>query len=1107
MGRLPTRDVEPEFQALADATPALIWVDDAALRRTLVNRAWREFTGAGPADDLGEGWLGRIHPEDTQRCTAIRTAAVAAGEPFELEYRLRRADGRYCWVVDRGAPVGDAGAYVGGCLDIDDRHRERERRRLLDTIGSAMDAETTVTGRRDVLVRALVDEGLVDMARLVDVSPGTPKTVAVAAALPADEQAMRALDPLWGLGHSLVTAGGAQLFTVDDGYLALSARDEQQHGRRQALGIGTVVVVPLRARGRVVGLLATARSVTSPPQEDDDAALLGEIGQRAAIALDNAALLAAEQATTRRLELLQRATAALSAAPSPRAVARTAVHQLEELLDTEAVGVWQRQEDTLVLLNGAGWSSEVQREWARIPLSAWTPVSDTARDGTSRWLRTPQDWMRGYPERFADLAGTGFLSMLTLPLVVGSERIGAIAVGLAAAGNLDGGGDLPADDLPADDRSVALALADQCAQALQRAGLLAAESLARRTAEGLSDVVSALSGATTPAQVAAVITRHALALGASEAVVLLRTGDQLDVLAGPPGRIRLDAPHPLANAVRSGLAAWPGRPDTGAVGLPSDAVVPLLLEGRAIGAIGLAFSAASPRMGPSQRAIILTVAGQCAQALDRARLHAVEHEVADILQRSLLPRELPRLARLTAAPRYLPGSADTQAGGDWYDLIPVDDHRVALAVGDVVGHGPAAAAVMGQLRSSLASYLLDGHGPAAALERLDRFAARIPGAQGSTCVCLTLDWLTGELRFARAGHLPVLLVGPEGARYVEEGAGTVLAVLGRPAYVEGTATIAPGTSVLLYTDGLVERRGEVIDDGLARLAAAASAHRNADPEGLADGVVADVLGDAPPLDDVALVVVRLLPAPLFVTLPAVPSALRSLRRAIAEWAVGTGLPDDLVDDLQLAVGEAAANAAEHAYADPGPGPGPGPDDNDDSDDSDDTFDCVLRRMTSGDIAVRVRDRGHWRPAPDDPGFRGRGLQVIRAIGHDVRVRADADGTEVLFRMAVGQQAGPVAPQPVPVIDADGPVVTVSGDLDGTTVDEVRARLLAAIDRAGRVVVDLRQVRHLSSAGVQLLLEAADRAAHLSIAATALSAVARVLRITGVDARVAVHLEP
>jgi len=192
----------------------------------------------------------------------------------------------------------------------------------------------------------------------------------------------------------------------------------------------------------------------------------------------------------------------------------------------------------------------------------------------------------------------------------------------------------------------------------------------------------------------------------------------------------------------------------------------------------------------------------------------------------------------------------------------------------------------------------------------------------------------------------VLLVGPEGARYAEEGAGTVLAVVGRPSFVEGSATITPGTSVVLYTDGLVERRDEVVDEGLARLAAAAERHGGADPEKLADGVVADVLGDASLSDDVALVVVRLVPPPLAITLPAVPASLRPLRRAITAWATAAGLPAAAVDDLQLAAGEAAANAAEHAYPDT-----PG------------TFDTALRRMASSEIAVRVRDRGQWRPAP------------------------------------------------------------------------------------------------------------------------------------------------
>ena len=174
----------------------------------------------------------------------------------------------------------------------------------------------------------------------------------------------------------------------------------------------------------------------------------------------------------------------------------------------------------------------------------------------------------------------GHPRLLVLPLRVARERLGAVAVGLAPG------------ELAADDRAVALAIADQCAHALQRAGLLAAESLARRTAEGLADVVSALSGASTPAQVAAVITRHALALGASEAVVVQRAGDQVEVLAGPHGRVRVPRDHPLVKAMHSGQPLWLGR---SVDGLPSDAVMPLLLDGHAIGAIGLAFAPSAPR--------------------------------------------------------------------------------------------------------------------------------------------------------------------------------------------------------------------------------------------------------------------------------------------------------------------------------------------------------------------------------------------------------------------------------------------------------------------------------------------------------------------------------
>ena len=484
------------------------------------------------------------------------------------------------------------------------------------------------------------------------------------------------------------------------------------------------------------------------------------------------------------------------------------------------------------------------------------------------------------------------------------------------------------------------------------------------------------------------ITRHALALGASEAVVVQRAGDQVEVLAGPPGRARVARDHPLAKAMDSGQPLWLGT--SAADGLPSDAVVPLLLDGHAIGAIGLAFAPSAPPMGPSQRAIIRTVAGQCAQALDRARLHAVEHEVAEVLQRSLLPRELPgspgwppRRATSRAAPTPRRAATGTTSSRS---TTTASRSRSATSWGTGPARRPSWASCAVRWRPTCSTGTAPpprwsastGSRPASRARR----AAPASASRWTGCPASCATPAPGTSRCCSSG--------PDGTRYAEEGAGTVLAVVGRPAFAEGTATITPGTSVLIYTDGLVERRDEVVDEGLARLAAAAERHREADPEGLADRVIEDVLGGTGPRDDVALVVVRLVPAPLAVTLPAAPASLRTLRRAITAWAIAAGLPDAAVDDLQLAVGEAAANAAEHAYPDT-----PG------------TFDAALRRMASGEIAVRVRDRGRWRLAPADPGFRGRGLQVVRAIGRDVRVTADDSGTEVVFR--VPDTARPVPP--------------------------------------------------------------------------------------------------
>jgi len=481
---------------------------------------------------------------------------------------------------------------------------------------------------------------------------------------------------------------------------------------------------------------------------------------------------------------------------------------------------------------------------------------------------------------------------------------------------------------------------------------------------------------------------------------------------------------------------------------------------------------------------------------ERELLLQREHEIAETLQHSLLPRELPALDRLAVSARYLPASAHGQVGGDWYEVLALGGTSVALSVGDVVGKGPTAAAVMGQLRSALAGYLLDGHSPAAALERLDAFAARVDGAVGSTCACLTFDWSTGDLRWAVAGHPPPVVVDRDGTRLLP-GDGAVLGAPGRAPYRDRRAALAPGTSILLYTDGLVERPGHHLDRGLdALLAVTGQAHEQA-PDALADAVVDALLADGQD-DDVALVVARCLPAPLRRRAPARPAELAVLRRCAGDWSRLAGLSADQAYDLQLALGEAAANAVDHAYAgDPG------------------DFDYLVRHTATG-IRVTVRDHGRWRPPTTGPTTRGRGLKIIQALAEDVVLRHD-DGTTITFvlpsRPVDGPAGGP-APPPPPASEqgavtlrddeSDDAVqhLRLTGDLDTHTAAGLREPLLARIGGPDRrpVRVDLTDLGYLSSSGVALLLEArAAAAAHdrpLTIVTAPASPPARILALSG-----------
>lgn len=210
-----------------------------------------------------------------------------------------------------------------------------------------------------------------------------------------------------------------------------------------------------------------------------------------------------------------------------------------------------------------------------------------------------------------------------------------------------------------------------------------------------------------------------------------------------------------------------------------------------------------------------------AATADLQERYEQSREVVTALQRELLPAGLPVLPGLQVAASYLLAEADTAAGGDWFDAVPQKDGRVALIVGDVVGHGVTASGAMGQLRAVLRDRLDDGAGIAEALGAADRFASRSPAAHATTVAMAVVDPVSGEVAYCTAGHPPPLLVTPGGeARYLPGTGGTPLATGG--SFPVGTARLEPGDLLLLYTDGILERPGRSHPESAAELAAVAA---------------------------------------------------------------------------------------------------------------------------------------------------------------------------------------------------------------------------------------------------------------------------------------------
>ncbi|MGW0412914.1 SpoIIE family protein phosphatase [Streptomyces collinus] len=345
-------------------------------------------------------------------------------------------------------------------------------------------------------------------------------------------------------------------------------------------------------------------------------------------------------------------------------------------------------------------------------------------------------------------------------------------------------------------------------------------------------------------------------------------GDRLTVIGhhghrpgvdGPFSHLPLTADYPAAEVVRTGRPVYLSSPDdyrgrypvtwplARHFGRRSWAFLPLTASGRTLGAWMAAF-AYPVAFTPDERAVLTTVARMLGQALSRAGAADSQRELAEGLQRSMLPSLGPQIPGLTVAARYIPTGGGLQVGGDWYDIIPLPSGRYALAIGDVQGHDVRAAGLMGQLRIALRAYASEGHRPDAVLSRASRFLHGITQDEHmtdprfATCLYVEADPETGLLEIARAGHLDPAIRMADGTVMTRPTAGGLpLGVDPGADYPTTRFTLEPGEIMTLCTDGLIETGGHDMESGWRRVRAILEDHRG-DPESLADALVQGVLG-------------------------------------------------------------------------------------------------------------------------------------------------------------------------------------------------------------------------------------------------------------------------
>jgi serine phosphatase RsbU (regulator of sigma subunit)/anti-sigma regulatory factor (Ser/Thr protein kinase) len=413
--------------------------------------------------------------------------------------------------------------------------------------------------------------------------------------------------------------------------------------------------------------------------------------------------------------------------------------------------------------------------------------------------------------------------------------------------------------------------------------------------------------------------------------------------------------------------------------------VPLIVEGTVIGVLHVGMLT-KREFSEADVQLLQLVADRVALSIERSRL-AIQGRIAQTLQRSLLPQSLPRLPGLSMAAWYLPAAEESAVGGDWYDVIELGHRRLGLTIGDVAGHGMAAATYMGQLRSAVRAYALDVERPADLIAKVSRFAEQ-QKSRMATLIYASLNLDTWVVDFARAGHpYPLLLHADGSTTFLTDAGGPPLGTGAVGDYDQQRVTLGPAETLFFYTDGLIERRGRNLSEGESALAEAVTAAPD-EPELMCRQVIERLTDGIEVPDDIAVLAIRAvgLHDQLDVEVPAEAEQLATVRHLIRRWVTAQGGTDDDCAAFAIAVTEACANSVEHAYG------------------LDDSTVYLRAEVNDREAVVTVRDRGGWREPRG--ANRGRGIPVMKEFMDDVVIDTGERGTTVELRRRIGGGNGP-----------------------------------------------------------------------------------------------------